>query len=72
MRSMKNQATPCTQRQLAYLAYWQQRGYHFGRDDVIPEDISIPPNQWRMPSWVDLAATSFVLAALFAWGLVAQ
>jgi hypothetical protein len=40
---MQAQATKHTQKQLAYLAYWQQRGYTFARNDVIPESITTPP-----------------------------
>lgn len=40
---MQSQATKCSQKQLAYLAYWQNRGYTFGRNDVIPESSEIPP-----------------------------
>ena len=61
---MKTQATRCSRRQLAYLAYWQSRGYRFGRDDVIPESTVIPPVQWRLPRAVDLIFTAAVLCAI--------
>jgi hypothetical protein len=61
---MKSQATRCTQKQLAYLAYWQARGYTFGRDDVIPECTMTPPPSWHMPRKVDLIATAVVLAVI--------
>lgn len=60
------QATKATQKQLAYLAYWQQRGYSFGPNDVIPESTEILPDQWSMPRWVDLAFTAIALLAVCA------
>jgi len=62
---MHTQATKCTQKQLAYLAYWQQRGYTFGRDDVIPESTLTPPRQWYVSSWYDLAVTAVALIVIF-------
>lgn len=63
----KPMATRCTQKQLAYLAFWQARGYQFGRDDVIPESTCIPPRQWHLPRRVDLIATGVLLIVAFAW-----
>ena len=63
---MKTQATKCNHKQLAYLAYWQQRGYKFGRDDLIPENPLIKPRQWYMAFWVDLAVTGLAMAIVFA------
>lgn len=64
---MRSQATRYTQKQLAYLAYWQSRGYTFGRDDVIPESTVIPPRQWFLPRKVDLAFTALVLIVIGAY-----
>lgn len=61
---MKPQATRVTQKQLAYLAYWQQRGYTFDRDAVIPESTEIQPEAWRLPRVVDLAFTAVCLATI--------
>lgn len=61
---MRSQATRYTQKQLAYLAYWESRGYVFGRNDVIPESTLIPPRQWFLPRKVDLVFTAFILAAI--------
>jgi hypothetical protein len=61
---MKSQATRCNQRQLAYLAYWQARGYSFPRDAVIPESTLTPPNTWALPSRTVLAVTAVVLVAV--------
>jgi len=61
------QATRATQKQLAYLAYWQRQdngGYRFGRGDVIPESTEIPPKDWFMPRWCDLAVTAAGLLAI--------
>jgi hypothetical protein len=58
------QATRATQKQLAYLAYWQRLGYQFGRGDVIPESTEIPPKDWFMPRWCDLAVTAVGLLAI--------
>ena len=61
---MKPQATRCTQRQLACLAYWQARGYSFPRDAVIPESTLTPPNTWALPSRTVLAVTAVMLIAV--------
>lgn len=61
---MKPQATRVTQKQLAYLAYWQQRGYTFDRDAVIPESTEILPDAWRLPHVVDLAFTAVCLGVI--------
>lgn len=61
---MKYQATKCTQKQLAYAAYWQARGYTFPRDAVIPESTLTPPNTWALPSRTVLAVTAVMLAAV--------
>lgn len=57
------QATPVTQKQLAYLAYWQQRGYQFKRGDAIPESTMVRPGQLatRRP-FLDAVAGSAILA----------
>jgi hypothetical protein len=61
---MKSQATRCTQAQLAYLVYWQARGYSFPRDAVIPESTLTPPSTWALPSRTVLAVTAVLLAAV--------
>lgn len=61
---MKSQATRCTRKQLAYLAYWQSRGYSFPRDAVIPESTLTPPDTWALPSRTVLAVTAMMLAAV--------
>lgn len=64
-------ATRCTQRQLAYLAYWQSLGYQFSSDAVIPEDTCVVPDDWRMPSRLELIATAACLAVIFAAAWIA-
>lgn len=63
----KQQATRCTQKQLAYLSYWRARGYHFNRDEDIPERTCIPPHQMDRPRAIELAVTAGMLIAIFAW-----
>ena len=62
---MPIQATRCTQKQLAYWSYWSKRGYTFGRDDVIPEDTSIRPAAWNLPSRTVLAVTAVLLVVVY-------
>jgi hypothetical protein len=40
---MRSQATRCSQKELAYLSYWQKRGAKFGRNEKIPTSTCIPP-----------------------------
>lgn len=64
----KSQATPATQAQLAYLAYFQDEkngGYTFGRDDVIPESTLIKPRAWRISRRVELAVSAALIALIF-------
>lgn len=61
----KPQATPATQKQLAYLAYWRGRGYTFGPDDVIPESMWIKPRAWRISRRVELAVSAALIALIF-------
>jgi ABC-type phosphate transport system permease subunit len=41
---MKTQATRCTQRELAMLAYWQSKGIQIRRDQRIPLSTEMPPS----------------------------
>lgn len=62
---MRQQATRCTQRQLAYLAHWQTLGYNFDRDAVIPENTSIRPDAWNLPTRTVLAVTAVMLVIFY-------
>lgn len=64
---MKTQAIRCTPKQLAYLAYWQARGYQFGRNEAIPENTVILPRQMDRPRAIELAVTAGLLIAIFIW-----
>lgn len=61
----KPQATPATQKQLAYLAHWQAKGYTFGPDDVIPESTWIKPRGWHISRRVELAVSAALIALIF-------
>lgn len=63
----KQQATRCTQRQLAYLSYWRARGHQFGRNEAIPENTAILPCQMDRPRAIELAVTAGLLIAIFIW-----
>lgn len=65
------QATKCTQKQLAYLAYWRNRGYQFGRDDVIPENTLTPPSDFAVRHPILDAAIGGMILALGFGGLLA-
>jgi hypothetical protein len=41
---MKPQATRCTQEELAYLAYWQDKGFTFKPGEPIPLNTVTPPS----------------------------
>ena len=63
----KAMATRVSQKQLAYLAYWQHPnngGHIFPRDAVIPESTLTPPNTWALPSRTVLAVTAVMLVAV--------
>lgn len=63
----KPMATPATPDQLDYVKHWSHPdngGHEFPRDAVIPEDISIKPASWPLPSRTVLAVTAVMLAAV--------
>lgn len=41
---MKPQATRCTQKELAYFAHWEARGYTFGPGEKPPTSTLTPPS----------------------------
>lgn len=59
---MKPQATRYTQKQLAYLSYWEQRGYTFGRGAVVPENTITPPSFATRHPIADAIIGSLLLA----------
>lgn len=59
---MKTQATKCTGRELAMLAYWQERGIQIRRDQPIPLSTETPPS---------FATDHPILDALIAFGIIA-
>lgn len=64
---MKSQATRCTPSQLNYVKHWSHPdngGHAFPRGAVIPEDISVKPDTWALPSPTVLAVTAVILAAV--------
>ena len=59
------QATKATPGQLDYVKHWSHPdngGHAFPRGAVIPEDISIKPDAWALPSRTVLAVTAVMLA----------
>lgn len=41
---MRTQATKCTPKELAMLAYWQSRGIQIRRDQPVPLSTETPPS----------------------------
>lgn len=64
---MKTQATRMTQKQLAYLSYWQARGHQFGISEAIPENTCITPSKWDRPRAIELVATLAAMIAIGVW-----
>lgn len=62
---MKPQATRTTQKQLAYLSYWQSRGFTFSRDEKAPENTVTPPSFATRHPILDAILGSLTLAAFF-------
>jgi hypothetical protein len=72
---MQAQATRCTQKELADMAYWQKPesgGHHFPRGAVIPESTTTPPQSWSLPTRTVLAVSAVMLAISYAILWVAQ
>lgn len=62
---MKSQATRCTQEELAYLAYWQSKGFTFKRGEPIPLNTVTPPSlATRRPVLDAILALSSILTVL--------
>lgn len=70
---MHLQATRTTQKQLAYLAYWQDQkhgGYRFAKNELAPENTVTPPSFASRHPIIDAAIGGLILAAGFG-GLLA-
>jgi hypothetical protein len=64
---MRTQATKATPGQLDYVKHWSHPdngGHEFPRGAVIPEDISIKPDTWALPSRTVLAVTAVMLVVV--------
>lgn len=61
---MKPQATRCTQKELAYLAHWEARGYTFKRGEKAPTSTLTPPSLATRHPILDaiLGASALVIA----------
>lgn len=62
---MRNQATRCTQAELAYLAFWQSKGYTIKPGEPVPLNTLTPPSLATRRPVLDAAiAGAIILAAL--------
>lgn len=59
---MKPQATPYTQKERAYLAYWESRGYTFKRGEKPPTSTLTPPSPATRRPILDALIGGAVLA----------
>lgn len=41
---MRQQAKKCSQKELAHLSYWRERGFKFGVGDKVPMNTVTPPS----------------------------
>lgn len=57
------QATRCTQQELAYLAHWQSKGYHFKPGEQIPLSTVTPPSFATRHPLLDALIGGLVLLA---------
>lgn len=62
---MKSQATRYTQEELAYLAYWEARGYRFKKGEKPPMNTVTPPSLAVSHPVVDAFAGAFIMAFVF-------
>jgi hypothetical protein len=61
---MKSQATKYTPRQMAYLEYWEARGYRFSPGEMPPESTVTPPSLATRRPILDAVLGSLTLAAI--------
>lgn len=67
---MRNQATRCSQADLAYLAYWKAKGYDIKPGEPVPNNTLTPPSlATRRPVLDALLGVAIILAALGMVGL---
>lgn len=62
---MRTQATRTTQKQLAYLSYWQSKGFTFSRNETAPENTVTPPSFATRHPILDAIIGSLTLALFF-------
>ena len=65
------QATRCTQKQLAYLAYWRARGYQFKRGEKIPESTTIRPGFATRYPRIHAVIGTAILSAIWMFAIAA-
>lgn len=70
---MREQATRCTQAELAYLAYWQSKGYTIKPGEPVPHNRVTPPSLATRRPKIDavLSALVIIIGALALCGLLA-
>lgn len=62
---MRNQATRCTQEELAYLAHWQSKGYRFKPCEKPPMNTVTPPSLATRHPVIDALLGGLILLAGF-------
>lgn len=70
---MRNQATRCTPAELAYIAYWQSKGYTIKPGEPVPLNTVTPPSLATRRPVIDAVLSGLVLlvGALALVGLLA-
>jgi hypothetical protein len=58
---MRNQATRCTQAELAYLAFWESKGYTIKPGEPVPLNTVTPPSFATRRPKIDAALSGLVL-----------
>lgn len=61
----QQQATRCTQEELAYLAHWESKGYRFERGEKPPMNTVTPPSLATRHPVLDALLGGLVLLAGF-------
>lgn len=70
---MREQATRCTQAELAYLAFWQSKGYTIKPGEPVPLNTLTPPSLATRRPKIDALLSGLVLlvGAMALCGLLA-